>query len=348
MNILKLTAFAGVSIIVSACSHRPLPIDVTREATPYIVKSIRCETRNAIRQEVVELFRRVGDEKSHSFTKALADEIEAGRASFEDVDKAISKGQVHQLAADIYDVYDGYAVGFDFELTMREDNDESANANFRLPFTNGEFTLNLSAGHNRQRQNKRIVEKSDTFRELFTTLTREECEADEKLQRNWEFPIAGRIGMAEQLRTFLALDDALKPSGARSKLDRFLDELTFTTTYMGSVTPRVVLSPPITEKFHLAEASGTLSANRTDVHKVTIAFAAPPTPPPDPDPVEVIVLNLPSSVGVARTKTTRRRQERRVRVGRRQRAAAGAESAKRQVQRDLRRRRIEVIDRIRN
>jgi hypothetical protein len=52
----------------------------------------------------------------------------------------------------------------------------------------------------------------------------------------------------------------------------FSDKLTFTTKLVGGLKPSVKLSP-VKGRFRLAEAAADLSADRTDVHKVTVAMA---------------------------------------------------------------------------
>ena len=60
--------------------------------------------------------------------------------------------------------------------------------------------------------------------------------------------------------------------GDRSRdVSDFSDVLTFTTTYSGSVSPSIELSP-VSHDFRLASATANLGGERKDIHSVTIAL----------------------------------------------------------------------------
>ena len=85
-------------------------------------------------------------------------------------------------------------------------------------------------------------------------------------RENWTYPITGRIGLDEVVRTYFVLDRG------GTELRSFSDQLSFTTTIGGSIKPSVELNP-LAGQLRLTEASGSLVANRTDVHKVRIVIA---------------------------------------------------------------------------
>jgi hypothetical protein len=126
------------------------------------------------------------------------------------------------------------------------------------------------------------------------------------LASNSTYPVAGSIGLGEVITTYARIDGltTLRPlerketgggkksgdekdggnkrgnlaeylaedGGNREPLQTFSDKLTFTTKLKGGVKPSVVLSP-VPGNFRLVEATADLSADRTDVHKVTVAIA---------------------------------------------------------------------------
>ncbi len=169
-------------------------------------------------------------------------------------------------------------MAYNFDFTITEDNDEMLNLAFAVPVPQGTFTLGLGGGHARKRNNVRTVQAQDTFEELFIKLNDQKCALSSQETKNWDYPIAGKIGMEELVRTFINLNDDLRskaPGASSVGVDKFSDELTYTTTYSGSVSPKVTLAP-VTDKFHLTQADGKLSASRTDKHKVELAFSTPP------------------------------------------------------------------------
>jgi hypothetical protein len=105
------------------------------------------------------------------------------------------------------------------------------------------------------------------------------CDGFEVRRKNLLYPITGSIGLREVMKTFIAISEQ---GGGK---DSFVDTLTFTTTISGSVSPSLKLKS-VPHSFRLVSAGGTASADRTDLHKVTIslAFPVPTTPPGPPKP----------------------------------------------------------------
>lgn len=329
----KLSIAISISVLtpmIASCAHHPIPRDVIRKATRGIVESIRCETRRGIELVVADEFERIGKKREHKFTTdtaiAIRNETIPNYSKF----RKYFVPRIHKEARSVFLRYKDYAVAYNFDFTITENNNESANTTFAVPIPNGTFTLGLGAGHNRQRKNLRTVYAEDSFEELFTKLDDKDCAKSQKEQKNWDYPIAGKIGMHEVVETFIGVNEDLRDQ-KKPKLSEgvktFADELTYTTTYLGTVTPRVVLTP-VTDKFHLTSAEGTFTANRTDQHKVKLAFTAPPVSKPD-KPLKVLIVNDRIVVGApAKQGVTQRR----VRAA--PRMSAG-ERAKQKARRDL-------------
>lgn len=163
-------------------------------------------------------------------------------------------------------------IGYNFSFTITENNNVGAGSKFTLPFSNGRFILDLGVGEDKQRQSERkffiadafsTFGKKDGFRDLRGRPVH--CPADGKV--NWRYPITGNIGLDEVVKTFVEL-------GAPAK---FSDVLVFTTKFSGSVSPKVELSA-VRDVFRLTELSGSMKADRQDIHKVTIILAGGQTP----------------------------------------------------------------------
>ena len=154
-------------------------------------------------------------------------------------------------------------IGYDFTFTITENNGLGASTSFLHPFTSGfgKFFLDVGASHDRQRQRERKFIIVETFQEL----SRTPCPAGDQAE-NWVYPITGTIGLAEVMKTFVGLDAQAR------QLKSFSDLLAFTTAFSASVRPKVQLSA-LAGNFRLTEASGTLAADRKDVHKVRIVLA---------------------------------------------------------------------------
>jgi hypothetical protein len=172
--------------------------------------------------------------------------------------------------------FENAVIGYEFQFTITENNNNSGSASFRLPFTDGNFTLGLSAGNDLQRHSDRNFKFAETFEEVIGA----DCRDDEPVKR-WKYPITGNIGLKEVVETFVRLETLTNLDESSSttvrdkskKLATFADKLLFTTTFRGSVEPAVELDPGPLNSFRLARASGSFGADRSDVHRVTVALA---------------------------------------------------------------------------
>ena len=91
----------------------------------------------------------------------------------------------------------------------------------------------------------------DTFDELRAA----KCDPVE-LEKNWAYPIAGDIGIYEDIETFTRLAAAEHP--VEKEFFAFHDTLTFTTDIGGDVIPTLTLKP-VTKQFRVTSASGNLT-----------------------------------------------------------------------------------------
>ena len=257
MFVLRFLCAAFSVVALAGCSIHPLPDDVTRDSTFDIVEKIRCEARDAIATELLILL----DQSSDPGTRALVPGLKSGSLKFADLEE----DQVDDVTLAVIDQYRWAGIGFKFTFQISENNDASGNALFRMPFTDGTFSLSVAAGKDKSRQNRRVIDIGDSFEGL--VVGREEaCATVEKPGKNWKHPITGNIGLAEVVHTYTRL------VGNNEKVGEFSDELEYTVRAFGSVTPSVALSKFEHRVLRLASASANFSADRTDTHRVKIAF----------------------------------------------------------------------------
>jgi hypothetical protein len=166
------------------------------------------------------------------------------------------------------------AIAYDFEFTIHEDNDNTTSVTLEDPLTNGMFSLDISGGNKRFRQNIRRFLVTDTFGTMFSRQNNEVCAAfPHSGEENWVYPITGSIGLAEVFHTFFRLSEyAGLTSSETGKAATLTDILTFQTTLKDlSISPEVSLTRD-TDAIHLTKASGTGANERMDEHKVTLAL----------------------------------------------------------------------------
>jgi hypothetical protein len=242
----------GLLVGISGCTIHPIPYDVPGYRTLDIVKQIRCEAKRA-------------------------------------VDKYYPKKPGALSVAQQRALYEKMNIGYKFTFTITENNKVGAGAGFRLPLSNGTFTLGIAGGSDRQRLGERDFTIINSFK---SAMDEKACTIEAKGE-NSTYPITGVIGLEEVIRTFLELQAlgigklppvdfgaapppaAAKPKKketADGKTEEFVETFEFTTTIRGSLNPEVELRP-VGSGFALGDAVGTLSADRTDKHSVVITLA---------------------------------------------------------------------------
>lgn len=254
MRLFCVTAICA-SILVSACSVRPIPDDVSPIPTEEIVRSMRCETKFAVRAEIQKGLKIVG--LPDIVPDLILDPKNLARIRQRDKERGDN-------FADRILAYGVSSIAYAFDFYAAETNNLEANLGFKLPLTNGNFDLGASGKFNRLREGKRVFQTVETFSEL----AKLHCGKFEVREKNLAYPITGSIGMTKAVETFVSLSEL----GGAEKL--FTDTLTFTTTLSASLTPKLTLTP-IPKSFRLASLDATALSGRTDVHKVTISFAFP-------------------------------------------------------------------------
>jgi hypothetical protein len=158
-------------------------------------------------------------------------------------------------------------IAYEFEFTINETNNASADATFTHPFRKGESSsVALSGGVNKKRDAIRNLRVVDTAQDIENS----RCGKGD-LEKNWVYPISGDVGVYEIVSTFVQLQRADNPQGA--EVFTFSDKLFFITFFSGGVAPRITLTP-ISGKTKVTSAGVDLSASRRDTHKLTIVLTA--------------------------------------------------------------------------
>jgi hypothetical protein len=160
------------------------------------------------------------------------------------------------------------AIAYEFTFDITELNHASGMVTFTQPFlTGGQFTLGAGAGVEGERGAKRNFKIVDMFSDLRAL----DC-SPEMLQKNWVYPMTGDIGVYEVVSTFVRLQSTAHLENPVGEMFVFGDTLTFTTTFMASLTPSVALNA-VTDRFLLTAASADLHGHRTDIHEVILGLS---------------------------------------------------------------------------
>jgi hypothetical protein len=276
---------------LAGCAIHPLPDDVTRLATRQIVFHIRCEARSAIKQAIIDYLK-----KQH--LTEFAERLRTDELPLNQLNR-----HLHELPprvrANIVK-YGNAAITYDFTFNITEQNTVAAQVDFVNVLSHGVFAMPAKGGSDLQRQTVRIFRVNDTFGGLID-FAQNRCAQGEQPE-NFIYPVSGRIGLDELVKTFVDLNEFQRLTGAKAGdiVPTIADTFNFQTTISGSVTPQVTLTP-LNHLFNVSGASLGVGAMRKDVHTVIVAMSLPPPPdaPRAPAPGFVGVSGLPQRPATA-------------------------------------------------
>lgn len=245
---LALAAGAGM---LTACSLHPLPDDVSRYSTEEIVRNVRCETKEAVRERI---------------QLAMHDAAIVGIIP----DRVLEPGNLEQIRrvnpklANTFVAYGASTIAYRFDFDVTESNHNDGSLTFALPFNTGTFALDLGGKLNKDREGQRTFTMAETFQKLVYL----NCDDWVQANRNIVYPATGSIGMGKIINAFM---DVSQLGGGH---DKFTDDITFTTTVRGKLNPTLELAP-VLNRFQLAKATGEFESKRVDTHKLKVSLAFP-------------------------------------------------------------------------
>lgn len=265
----------------AGCSLHPVQQEVTGIKTPDLVQYIRCETRLAIQDKAIELL--VEESRELSIPPSpLLPELTARRGGTWDPG---IRARMNARERVIYDRYIKTGIAYDFTFDITESNTGAGLADPIKLFANGTAGVTLSAGGIFNRENSRHFVVSETAQSLLESSTvglvpedhpprkaEAVCPTDYRTS-NFVYPISGNIGMYELISTFFDLNELKKLTADKSTSKVFADQLTFTTTISGGVTPHVLVAPLGNRWGLSAPATLAASGQRVDKHGLIIGLS---------------------------------------------------------------------------
>lgn len=267
----------GALSLLAGCAIHPVPEDVTGVDTVDIVKQVRCETREALTQLIkikLEDWGNRGSPEAARLAQLYANDPEA----ISDFGPGLFPGPQYVEVRRFIKVFAETAIAYNFDLTMTENNDLTTDISLVRPFVSPKLTLGIGAGAKRKRSNQRTFTTADTFGYLINQLNRknryDEHYCDGKVVReNFIYPLAGRVGVDKTVVTFVELSVFGGLGGDKGKgPPTMADKLTFTTVVNISANPKIEFTP-VTSAFQLASAGLNASADRTDMHQVSVGLS---------------------------------------------------------------------------
>ncbi|MET0193005.1 MAG: hypothetical protein ABW200_06495 [Hyphomicrobiaceae bacterium] len=243
LRIIGCCVVAALASGLTGCSMHPLPENISRANTFDIVERIRCEVREGLQTYLAQV-----RNPSHA----------------ERIIKAST-------------------IGYDFTFTITEHTNEGVQDG-KLAFDRPSLqspskgsSLDLTAKGEKIRANTRKFRIVENLNDVYSG-----GRCDKAYRENWVYPITGSTGMAEVVQTYVKLeemtdfsrnDDDQPIDKLSGKFVVFSDQLAFTTTVKAGLKTELELSA-VAGKLKLTNAFFQGSAEREDIHRVTIALAS--------------------------------------------------------------------------
>ena len=268
------------AIFLAGCAIRPLPQDVSGVSTPVIVKQVRCETRQAVKDLALGWL--TDDEnlaigRVDARARAIGFEFQRGQRPIQQFDPKLFQGHVKDVVETFFDT----GVAYTFDLEMTEENNLDTDINLLKPFTTSNLTFGIKARADRSRKNERIFTLTDTFSGLLK-LPDHYCSGasigrsyNHLVPPNYIYPITGNIGIKGFMIDFINMTIFDNLGGPKDKPDgppTLVDALEFLTVVSGSLAPKIAFTQ-VVPGLQVADATLTGEAIRTDLHKITMGLA---------------------------------------------------------------------------
>jgi hypothetical protein len=272
------------TLLTSACSTYPLVQDTTGQTTSEIVRHIRCEAREGLKETILIWLR---SEKYANFIvyqnmtgNALADQLEKQPELYE----TVAASQLNGDAKKYFSFYENSQIGYEFTLDLTESNKDSFSIGFTRNFSTRKDTLGLGASAERLRNVQRVFTVVDTFGGLLSILKEADCQQHPSV--NIIYPMVGHLPVKDLIESYVRVNqfdrlgapkknnDVQTISGTKSSpaVSQMGDTIAFTTTFTGSAKPSFALNPT-GPGLLLSSAEFGTEDYRKDKHQVIIVVS---------------------------------------------------------------------------
>jgi hypothetical protein len=309
----RIVVFALAAAGLAGCSTRPLPEDRALLDTVGIVKKVRCEAREAVIGEFLQLLSTAQDspDKNREKTRKLGKDLINERAAWLSKLRALDHKErlalygkptsaEDPIRAGLYKYlktidpeshglvvkYDDAVIGFDFVFDISQNEKASAGVSFLKPFfPGGSAGLGFGGSSDFLRSNRRAFGFTDSFRDLVLDVKDGDC-VGLKSGFSVAYPITGDINLRESIGTFLRLNEYSELK-LGEKVPLFSDQIKFETNLLVSAEPSLTLSHAGLG-WAANSATATFSSERKDLHQLNLAISLPAEQPVGGGPVKVL------------------------------------------------------------
>jgi hypothetical protein len=272
----KLGCVLGMVLGISTggCSIYPLPEDVMPFDSDKIAAIIRCQTRDAIRQTIVQ---NISAAKSpFVYERKRRDELLAWLHNDPENFRSLKWERFSPELRDPFLFYKDTSVSYDFTIDSTEMNTAGVNLTLLKKLTAGTDSIGLVAKNDRTREVKRHFRSFDTFDSLARLMREDACDGMPK-QSNHLYPAAGLLRVNSLIDSFLLANQWENLAGDEKSYTtaQMTDTLTFTTKSTGNFDPSTT-ADPVVGRFVPSSVALNIDNSRQDLHTIIILISLPP------------------------------------------------------------------------
>ncbi|SEI04189.1 hypothetical protein SAMN02799625_05060 [Methylobacterium sp. UNC300MFChir4.1] len=258
------------ALVSSGCSIKPIPDTVTGFSTYRIAERVKCEAQGAVAAAITKRLRDDKNERGLEIAN-LIDRDPRNVRLLKDYSR------LPEIQRKSFGLFDDTIAVFDFQLRMTESNNLGGGTNLGNPITTGLNLVGLKLSDNKERQNFRTFRITTNIVDLMFENCDPVQQYDPKFKyQNFEYPIAGRIGLDETFQTYfeIAFTNKLGPLKELSGQSPFVDTIKFTTFVSGEISTGIAATPA-GRGYQFRDANLAFGASRRDEHQLIVGLSLP-------------------------------------------------------------------------
>ncbi|MEA2875572.1 MAG: hypothetical protein QOF14_768 [Hyphomicrobiales bacterium] len=267
-----------ITVVASlgGCSIYPQPDDVTSFESENIATIIRCQTRDAIRAEIIRQLDASGDKRVYGALTGT----QAATWFAENPDRFLDltwTAFVPNLAR-LFAFYADVTVSYDFSIDSSEMNGAGVDLTFLKKLSGGSNSLGIVAKNDRTRQVTRHFRVFDSFDTLARKMSNRYC-AGVPRQINAIYPSTGLLRIGSLVRNFVVQNQVGNLGGEKDDFTtaQMADTMVFTTKFTGNFSPQFNRDG-VTNVVIPSSIKVNSDNYRQDIHTIIILLQLPVDP----------------------------------------------------------------------
>ncbi|TPM02118.1 hypothetical protein [Mesorhizobium sp. B2-3-10] len=282
------------TILLASCSIYPLPDDIMAYSSRDIATQVRCETRYALQQQILDMLTSDGDNVYYDgkVGSAASAALDSDRTQFHNLSWKKFKWEGHDDFSETLEDLGSTMVSYDFTLDGTENNALGFSGTVLGDFSPRKHNLGFGLGNDRTREVSRHYRVYDTFNSLVMGMTEKFChnfnmfDKSSKLpdksfttKNHYLYPSTGMLRIETLVHDFIIQDIegnlGSDPKAGGWKQPNMTDTITMTTKVSGNLNPTSTYTP-LNPGWDVISLGLKADNYRTDKHTIIVDLSLPP------------------------------------------------------------------------